>query len=363
MKLSKSADRVFLLAILALIIFGLAALASASSPAGYAKFGDPYFFVKKQIYFGLIPGLFLFFLIAHLDYRIWKKLCWVVYFLSIVSLALVFVPGVGLMINGSRSWIEIFGYSFQPAELAKLAVALVSAKWLADAGDLKDLKREILPFFAILSPIILLVLLQPDIGTLSILLVIIFFQLFLTSMPRLYLVILALLGAVAFAVLMLVMPQKIQRLTTFLYPELDPKGVGYQINQAYLAVGSGGFWGLGFNNSRQKFQYLPEVQSDSIFAIIAEETGFLFSSLLILLIAFISIRGFKTAKEVPDEFGSLLSAGVMVWFLWQSLLNISSVIGLLPLTGVPLPFISQGGSAYLSMLAALAMVANASKSK
>jgi cell division protein FtsW len=168
-------------------------------------------------------------------------------------------------------------------------------------------------------------------------------------------------GIICFMGLVFAAPYRMNRLTTFLHPELDPQGVGYQINQAYLAVGSGGFWGLGFGHSRQKFQYLPEVNADSIYAVIAEEMGFIISTLVVLLILLIGCRGLKIAQGSTDEYGQFLVTGIMVWFMWQSFLNIGAMVGALPLTGVPLPLISHGGSAYMSVLAALGIVVNVSK--
>lgn len=337
-------------------------LASASSPAGYSKFGDTFYFIKRQFLFGLLPGLFLFLVLARFNYHLLKKFSGLIYLSSLVILALVFVPGVGLVINGSRSWIQFFGLSLQPSEFAKLAVIIILARLLSEGKDLSDWKNNLMPIFAMLMPAVLLIAAQPDVGTLSILMVIIFAMLYLADIPKIYLAILGLAGVVCFVGLFIIAPYRVQRLTTFLHPELDPLGVGYQINQAFLAVGSGGVWGLGLGHSRQKFQYLPEVQADSIFAVVAEEMGLLVTSALVMLIAFLGLRGFKIAKGAPDQFGYLLGAGIMVWFVWQSFFNISATIGLLPLSGVPLPFISHGGSAMLVALASFGIVANISKS-
>ena len=336
-------------------------LASASSPAGYSKFGDSFYFIKKQFLFGLLPGIFLFLILARFNYHLLQKLSWLIYLFSLGGLVLVFVPGVGLVLNDSRSWIQIFGLSLQPSEFAKLAVIIILAKLLCESRDLRDWKNSLMPIFAMLMPAILLIAVQPDIGTLSILVVIIFAMLYLAGTPKVYLAILGLIGVVGFAGLLMVAPYRAERITTFLHPELDPKGIGYQINQSFLAVGSGGIWGLGLGHSRQKFQYLPEVQADSIFAVIAEEMGLLITSVLVMLIAFLGLRGFKIAKGAPDQFGHLLAAGIMIWFVWQSYLNISTTIGLLPLTGVPLPFISHGGSAMVALLTGFGIVANISK--
>ncbi|HSR89196.1 MAG TPA: putative lipid II flippase FtsW [Candidatus Udaeobacter sp.] len=357
----KPADRLFLLIFGILIIFGLIMLASASSPVGYSKFGDTFYFIKKQILFGLLPGLILFLVLARLDYHLLQKFSGLIFLLSLGLLGLIFIPGVGLYLNGSRSWAQLFGLSFQPAEFAKLAVIIFLAKLISENKDLNDWKVNLVPIFAMLAPAVLLIALQPDLGTLSILVVIIFTMLYLAETPKIYLAIIGLAGIVGFAGLLLFAPHRVQRITTFLHPELDPKGIGYQINQSFLAVGSGGIFGLGVGHSRQKFQYLPEVQADSIFAVIAEETGLVVSFLLIMVIVFLGLRGFKIAKGAPDQFGYLLVAGIMIWFVWQSFLNISTTIGLLPLTGVPLPFISHGGSAMIIGLGAFGIVVNISK--
>ena len=355
------ADRLFLLLFGILVAFGLIMLTSASAPTGYAKFADNFFFIKKQLLFGLLPGLVLFLILARIKHTTLQRFSGLFYMFAITLLVLVFIPGVGVVINRSRSWLDVFGFSFQPSELAKLAIIIILAKLLSEGRDLRDWKNGLLPVLALIAPAVLLVAAQPDVGTLSIMVVVIFAMLYLASTPKIYLVILGLMGVAAFAVLLLVSPYGVDRLTTFLHPELDPQGIGYQINQAHLAVGSGGFWGMGLGHSRQKFQYLPEVQADSIFAVIAEEMGMLVTSGLIILIVMITLRGFKIAKGAPDAFGRLLGAGIMIWFIWQSFLNIGTIVGLLPLTGVPLPFVSHGGSAMMIGLASIGIMASLSK--
>lgn len=357
-----SADRLFLLYLVILTLFGLAALMSASTPVGYAKFHDAYFFVKRQVLFGLFPGIILFFLLAKLDYHIWYKFGWVLYIFSILLLLGVFLPGIGVTINHSRSWLGIAGHNFQPAEIAKLALALILAILLSDERrDWANWQTSLLPVLAIIAPTLFLVLLQPDVGTLSILGVIVFAALFIAKVPKAYLILLGSAAVIGFIALIIIAPYRAARLTTFLHPELDPQGVGYQVNQAFLAVGSGGFWGLGFGHSRQKFQYLPEVDADSIFAVIAEENGFLVSTGMVVLILLLSWRGFAIARRAPDAFGYLLVSVIMVWWVWQSFLNIGAMVGALPLTGVPLPFVSHGGSALAAALAAAGIVVNVSR--
>lgn len=357
------ADRVLLLYIAILVVFGIAVLMSASAPLGYAKFNDSYFYVKRQILNGLLPGVIVFLILSKVNYRVLAKAGWIIYAGAILLLLLVFIPGLGIMINNSRSWAHLGTFiNFQPAEFAKLAVVIMLAKLLTEKNrDWSDWQSSLLPILAIIAPALVLILLQPDIGTLSILVVIIFAMLFVARIPKRYLVLLGLVGVACFAGLVATAPYRAERLNTFLHPELDPQGRGYQVNQAFLAVGSGGTWGLGWGQSRQKFQYLPEVNADSIFAVVAEENGFLISVGLVVFIVLLAVRGFKIAKAAPDEFGYLLVSGIMVWFIWQSFLNIGAMVGALPLTGVPLPFISHGGSALLALLAGMGVVVNVSK--
>ena len=358
----KKCDRLLLIYLGILVVFGLVALISASAPVGYEKFNDTYFFVKRQILFGIIPGIVLFLLLERIRYGAWSKWGWMVYGFSLLLLLLVFIPPFGVALNGSRSWIAIGGHTFQPSELAKLAVIIMAASLLSEKGrDFTDWKNGLLPVLGILTPAFLLILLQPDVGTLSILVVIVFVMLYLARIPKVYLTVLGLLGIIAFAGLMLAAPYRVQRLTVFLHPELDPQGMGYHINQSFLAIGSGGFWGLGLGHSRQKFQYLPEVSADSIFAVIAEETGFIISAGLVVLILLICWRGFLIAKKAPDDFGRLLVGGIITWITWQSFLNIGAMVGVLPLTGVPLPFVSHGGSALIIALAGMGLVAGVSR--
>jgi len=287
---------------------------------------------------------------------------WVFYFGSIALMAMVFFPGVGLELNGSHSWLNIFGYSFQPAEMAKLGLVVTAAALLSNKKrDLQDWQNGLLPVLVILAPILVLVLAQPDVGTLSILVIILFAMLFVAKVPKMYLFVLGVLGAAVLVAMVFAAPYRLQRLTVFLHPELDPQGIGYHINQAFLAIGSGGFWGLGLGNSLQKYQYLPEVSADSVYAVLAEELGFLFAAGLIVLILATVWRGLKIAKTTEDDFGRLLVVGIMSWFAWQSFLNIGAMVGVMPLTGVPLPFVSHGGTALMTALAAAGIVANVSR--
>lgn len=357
-----SADRQLLMYLGLILFFGFIALISASSPVGFQKFQNSYFFVKRQLLYGILPGLLLFWFLARSDYHRLQKYSYVIYAGVLGLLALVFIPHVGLVINGSRSWLSLGPFNMQPSEFAKVAVIIMAAFLLSRRQAPWELwQQSLLPTLAILAPALMLILAQPDVGTLSILVAIVSGLLFLGGVPWKFLAIFGLVGVVAFVGLIVAAPYRASRITTFLHPELDPKGEGYHINQAFLAVGSGGFWGLGYGNSRQKFQYLPEVDADSIYAVIAEENGFLISGALVALIVLLGWRGFKISKNAPDDFGKFLAAGVTIWFLTQSFLNIGAMVGAMPLTGVPLPLVSHGGTAMVAMLIAWGIVASISR--
>lgn len=357
------ADYVLLGYFLVIVLFGLLALMSASSVQGFDRFGDSYYFVKRQILYGLLPGLLAFLIFAKFDYKKLHKMRLVIYALMLLSLGLVFIPPIGTDFGThAYSWLHIGSYSVQPAEFAKLGLILVLASFLADKGkELENLQTGFLPALILgIIPVVMIVQ-QPDVGTSFILFAIVFGLLFLARAKMSHIGMLLAAGAVTFIVLIAKAPYRMARFMTFLHPELDPQGKGYHINQAYLAIGSGGWFGLGLGHSRQKFQYLPEVHADSIFAVIAEETGFVVSSLVIILVVLIAMRGLGIAKNSSDEFGRLLVCGIVIWFVVQSFMNIAAMIGLMPITGVPLLFISHGGTALITALAAAGILINVSK--
>ena len=346
-----------------IIIFGLVMLSSASSAVAYEKFQDSYWYFKHQIIFGLLPGIAAFFVTAKIDYRRWKKYAFPLLVISIILLLVVFIPGLGVSYGRARNWINFFGMSLQPAEIVKLTFLLYLAAWLEkrEKGEIKDFSSSFIPFISVLGIIVLLMALQPDIGTMTVIVLISLIVYFTAGAPLVHLSWISFLGTGLLFLLIKIAPYRAARLTTFLHPELDPQGVGYHINQALLAIGSGGLFGLGFGNSRQKFQYLPEVVGDSIFAVTAEELGFIFSAALIILFIFLAIKGFRIARQSPDGFGRLVAVGITSWLIFQTFINVGAIIGLLPLTGVPLPFVSYGGTAFTVGLAAVGILVNISK--
>lgn len=346
-----------------IIVFGLVMLSSASSVAAYEKFQDNYWYFKHQIIFGLLPGIAAFLVMVKIDYRKWKKYAFPLLIISIILLLIVFIPGLGASYGRARNWINFFGMSMQPAEIVKLTFLLYLTAWLEkrEKDKIKDFSSSFIPFVAVLGVIIFLMALQPDIGTMIVIVLISLAVYFSAGGSLIHLSWLSLLGGGFLFLLIKIAPYRAARLTTFLHPELDPQGIGYHINQALLAIGSGGLFGLGFGHSRQKFQYLPEVAGDSIFAVIAEELGFIFSVALVVLFIFLAVRGFKIAERAPDGFGRLVAVGITSWFIFQAFINIGAMISIFPLTGIPLPLVSYGGTAMAVGLAAMGILVNISK--
>ncbi len=355
-------DRVFLFGTLALIGFGIVMLSSVSGPTAFAKYGDAFWFVKHQLLIGVVPGLFMLCLASGVDYHRYKEWAMPILLVSIVLLTLVFIPGLSASWGTSRSWIGIGGFSFQPAELVKLTFLLYLAAWLDARGDegARDVRAGLVPFLVLLAIIGALIMLQPDLGTLSVIVLTSLTVYFLGGASLRHLSVLAVSGGLLIFLFIQGATYRANRLMTFLHPELDPQGVGYHINQALLAIGSGGFFGLGFGQSRQKFSYLPEVAGDSVFAIMAEELGFLFAGLFVVLLLLFLWRGLKIARRAPDRFGMLVAAGIVALLAVQAFVNIGSMLSLLPLTGITLPFVSYGGTALVVACTAMGVLLNIS---
>lgn len=359
----KAPDWPFMIALGLLILFGILILSSASAPNAFERFGDSYYYTKHQVFFGLLPGIAFFIFFSLVDYQKWKKAAFGMLMFSIALLVLVFVPGIGAEYGTAQSWINILGFSVQPSEIVKLTFLIYLATWLESRGHQRagDLNEGLYPFLFSLGVIMFLMIMQPDIGTMLIIVGMSMAVYFVGGASIKHIMGLGALGVVGILLLIKLSPYRSARFMTFLHPELDPQGVGYHINQAFLAIGSGGLFGKGFGLSRQKFQYLPEVMGDSIFAILSEELGFIFATITIVVFIYLMIRGFKIAMASKDVFGKLLVTGVISWFVFQAFVNIGAMIGILPLTGVPLPFISYGGTALVISMAAAGVVVNVSR--
>lgn len=355
-------DFIYVSALAAIVIIGLALLSSASGPVAYARFGSSFWFVKHQILYGLLPGTALFLFFSRFPYVRLERVVRPLLLLTIALLIIVFIPGLGATWGKTKSWIALAGFSLQPSEIAKLTFILFCAGWLSrkSADDL-SLKRTLVPFVCYIGIIAGLLALEPDIGMLFIIALIAFVMYFVAGAPLVYVVGLGVAGMLGVYAMIKAAPYRAARLLTFLNPQLDPQGIGYHINQALLAIGSGGFWGLGYGHSRQKYLYLPEVAGDSIFAIVAEELGFMLSVAFIALFVVLVWRGIRIALRAPDRYGMLVATGIAAWFGLQAVVNIGSMAGLLPLTGLTLPFVSYGGTSLLTSLAAAGIVVNISR--
>lgn len=344
-----------------IIVFGLIMLSSASAVVAYNTYGDSYYFFKHQL-FGLGLGLAAFWFFSKVDYQIWRKHALWMLIASIGLLILVFIPGLAGTWGTSRSWINVFGFSLQPSEFVKITFLLYLAAWLEGRKKkLQEISSGIGPFVVILGVIALLMILQPDMGTLTIIALSSLAVYFIGGGRLQHIIVLILLGLGALAIMVNIYPYQANRFKCMLDPAYSPKEYCYQINQSLIAVGSGGFWGRGLGASRQKFSYLPQTQNDAIFPIISEETGFIFSAGLILLYLVLFFRGYIIARGAPDDFGKILAVGIVCWIVAQALINIGGMVNIMPMTGVPLPMVSYGGSAMLVALASIGILANISK--
>lgn len=354
-------DSKLIAAIFIILVFGLISLSSSSAVMAYAKFGDAYYYFKHQL-FGLVVGLLAFWFFAKVDYRNWKKFAFGFLVFSIVLLLLVFIPGLKASWGTSHSWIDIFGYSVQPAEFVKLSFLLYLAAWLeARKNKLEDLHKGVGPFVVILGIIAFLMVLQPDIGTLAIISAISLIVYFVAGGKISHIASIIIFGLLCLFLLVQIKPYQLNRFKCMIEPDFSKSEICYQTNQALIAVGSGGFWGRGLGQSRQKYMYLPEASGDSIFAIIAEETGFIVSFLLLACFLFLFYRTCLIAMNAPDDFGKILAIGIGSWITVQALINIGGMVNIMPMTGVPLPLVSYGGSAILAALSACGVLVNISK--
>lgn len=364
MSKSRSYDKIFFMLSTMLLIFGFFILASASLGLSQTRFGYPYYYFLHQIIFGTLPGAILLYLAYRTPYNFWRRSALLILLFSIFLMFLVFVPSLGMYHAGARRWISLGLFSFQPAELLKFAYVVYLAAWLeSKSKSIGSFKFGLLPFLIMSAFIASFLILQPDVGTLGVLIASIMAMFFLSGGSLRQLALLFFITLVIIGVLIVLEPYRVQRLTVFLHPGFDQQGIGYQINQALIAAGSGGFWGRGFGLSRQKFSYLPEPIGDSIFAVAAEELGFVGSAVLLGLFFLFFLRGIWVAWRAPDFFGKFLGSGVLFLIMFQALINVSAILALLPLTGIPLPFVSYGGSALAINMAEVGIILNISRTK
>ncbi len=345
--------------ILILLGFGLIVLSSASVVEATKQFGAANYFWKHQLIFGILPGLTLLWVFWKIDYRHVRKVAFPLLFAALVLMVLVLVPSLGRRFNGATSWLDIGPIVFQPAEVLKFALVIYLAAWLGEHGDrLKNWQLGLLPFSIIMGFVALLLLLQPDLGTLGIIVLIAGCMYFIAGAP------LKQTAAVVVVVVLLVVsaaavsPNRWRRISTIFHPLADARGSGWQLNQSLIAIGSGGVWGVGLGQSTQKLGFLPEPIGDSIFAVLVEELGMAGGLFTITLFAVFSSMMIAIARRARDGFGVLFVSGMCVWVMVQVVVNMAAVTGIGPLTGIPLPFISYGGTSMVALLAGLGIVLN-----
>lgn len=358
----KKVDPIVLGVVLLLLVFGLVMISSAGVVVSKHRFNDEYYFLKHQLIVGVIPGVFLLFLVSKIKYTFWKKISLPFFVSAVVLLILVLIPGFGIHLQGASRWINLGPISFQPTEVMKLALIVYLASWLQSRLDvIKSWQEGFLPFVTILGLVGILIILQPDVGTLGAISLIALTMFFVAGAPIKFIATLVGSGLALLMILIKVEPYRMNRFLAFWDPSIDPQGIGYQVNQALIAFGNGGIWGLGLGHSRQKFNYLPEPVGDSIFAIIGEELGLIGASLVVLLFLVFALRAFKIAKNAPDKFACFAVIGITAWIVFQALINIMAITHLIPLTGIPLPLVSYGSTSLIFVLIGVGIILNVSR--
>lgn len=358
----KSVDSILIVIITLLVGAGFLIFSSASLGL-LARDGASFSSVAfSQFVFGIIGGGVALFITSNIYYRHWRRFAFYIFLLSLIATAAVFIPGIGMSHGGATRWLNLGITTVQPSEFLKIGFVVYLATWFSGIQNkIHDWRYGLMPFVGSVAIVGVIMLAQPDTDT---------FMIMAASGMAMFLAagakwrdILGIIGAglLGLLIIALLRPYVMDRLTTFLDPEADQLGSGYQINQSLIAIGSGGALGRGFGQSIQKFEYLPEAIGDSIFAVYAEEFGFFGSTLLIVGLVSLALRGYKTAAQAEDIFGTLLVTGFITVIIAQAFLNIAAMTGMAPLSGLPLPFISHGGTALMATLAALGIVLNVSK--
>ena len=359
----KKVDYILLIFVVLISLFGLLMIYSSSYVWSEYKFNDPYRFLKLQSIFLTISYIVMI-IVSNIDYRKYLNKANIIFGVCFILLILVLIPGIGTVRNGSRSWFGIGSFGIQPSEFTKLAMIIFVSKYLTNNERiLKNIKSGVLPILGILMLIFLLIMLQPDFGTGVVIVMTIVVLLFVSGVKMNFFIKLASVGIVGITILIMMAPYRLKRILSFLNPWEDPLGSGFQIIQSMYAIGPGGLLGLGLGNSIQKHFYLPEPQTDFIFSIISEEFGFMGVLLVTVLFLTIIYRGFKISMKCEDKFGKYLAFGITFGLTFQALLNLMVVVGLIPVTGVTLPFLSYGGSSLIITMIGIGILLNISRSE
>lgn len=339
--------------VLALIFIGLLAIMDVSAPKAMETFSDRFYFVKQQSLW-MVIGILGYLIASQINVLLWKKYATLLFLLTLISLILVIIPQIGTKILGARRWLDLGIVGFQPSELAKLTLCVYLAK-------LTDLKKNIIAYLIPIAITIGLVMFQPDLGTSVVLIVIAFTQIFISGIDLRKMFLVVACGIAIVTIFIFTSDYRKERVTSFMDPFSTEISSNYHIKQVLYSLALGGVSGAGIGQSKQKYLFLPEATTDSIFAIISEEVGFIGVVLIILLYLFVSVRMLISIKNIYDPFLRSLTIGIFAWFTGQVFVNLGSISSLIPFTGVPLPFISYGGSTLVSIMLAFGIFNSAIK--
>ena len=359
MKKLKINKNIILIVFIVLLLssFGCLMVYSASFYSAAHHYGNKYFFLFKQI-MGVVLGLFAMIFFAFVDYHALKKFKWWIVGISIILLGLVFVPGLGMESYGAKRWVSILGFSIQPSEIAKFALVIFAASHLSDNHDKIKTLKGLIPIFIVGGCLCILIMLEPSMSVTMCICFVTLFMLIIGGMSKKHTLMFSIPAAAAVPALILLEPYRLKRLLAFIDPWASPQGEGFQLIQSLYSLGSGGWFGVGIFNSRQKYLFLPFAESDFILSIIGEEIGFFGLIALMALFLTLVVLLVKIALNAKDRFGALLSSGVAFIIGVQTLLNIAVVTGSIPPTGLPLPFISSGGTSVMVFMAGVGICLN-----
>jgi cell division protein FtsW len=355
-------DKIFFGTIIVLVLAGMFILTSASMGL-LAKSGSSFSgTLFNQFAFGVVGGFIILFVASRINYKKWRRFALPFFIFTFLLTLLVFAPKIGFEYGGAKRWLDLKFITFQPSELLKFGFIVYLSSWIASRkNQIKSFKFGFLPFVIIIGLVGAVLVKEPDIGTLGIVAVTGLFLFLLGGGRFTQIALLIILGIGLLAGLIWLEPYRMDRLLTFLNPNNDPTGISYQLRQSLIAIGSGGVFGRGFGMSIQKFNYLPEPIGDSVFAVFGEEFGFVGSVALVFLFLFFLFQGFRIAMNAPDDFGRLLASGIAILIVVEAFVNIAAMVGVVPLTGIPLVFVSKGGSALLVTLAEIGVLLNISR--
>lgn len=359
--MKRKLDIPLIITVFLICIYGIVMIYSASSVWAEYKFNDKFHYVLMQSIFFII-GIILMIIVSKVPYKYYLKKSNMILFICFILLILVLMPGIGSVRNGSRSWFGVAGLGIQPSEFMKLALIIFTSKYIYNnPKDMRSVKKGAFPILIVTMLSFFLIMLQPDFGTGTILVMTIVAMLFISGVDFSFFIKIGMLGMVGVCILIVIAPYRMERIVSFLNPWSDPLGTGFQAIQSLYAIGPGGLFGMGFGNSIQKHFYLPEPQTDFIFSVISEELGIIGIISVAFLFLIIILRSIKISIKASDNFAKFLTFGIIFQLSFQTLLNLAVVVGLVPVTGVTLPFFSYGGSSLIITLISVGIILNISR--